>query len=379
MIESRVTAADVHIVYRDNIPNGYSKLPAKVNQLKPKFIISLHLNAANKVANGSETLYYHNSRGGEQLAEILQKQFIKHLELKNRKTKPRRSGDRGITLLKYTNAPAVIGEPGFIDNKTDLTALMTNKEQLANAYAQAIDEYAQSISKSTKSKAAAKPVESQFINVDLRFKTNNLTKSEFLSSNESLLLRMIEGINKKLNKKYKNDFSPLTKTDFWILFNSECGLTNKGKVNINHTHSEGERGLLPLPKNIKFWNGNSAPQWDRISSVGKNIEHFMLYLGQLKNKKVRTEGTHIFYSGFFRAKGIKGYTLREARLLSGIVHGYLYNGNFSDKVVPVSKILTGFKTDKPLPDFMGKTKYIHAKTKILANREQNINDAVNMV
>jgi len=172
---------------------------------------------------------------------------------------------------------------------------------------------------------------------------------------------------------------PLTKVDFWVLFNSECGLNSKGKVDINHTHSEGERGLLPLPANIKYWNGTSAPQWDRISSVGKNIEHFMLYLGQLKNKRVRKDGAYTFYSGFFRSKGIRGSILREARLLSGIVHGYLYKGNFSNKVVPIVKILNGFKTDKPLPDFMSETKYIHAKTKIIVNREHNINSAIEMV
>ena len=142
-IKRRVRKARVEVVFRDNSTSGYSKLPAKLNRLKPHFIVSLHCNAFNGSATGTETLYYHTSSGGKKLATIVQRHLLDALELNDRKIKPKHESDRGGSLLKLTNAPCVIAEPFFIDNDSDLAVANRRKIGLANAYAAAIDETAE--------------------------------------------------------------------------------------------------------------------------------------------------------------------------------------------------------------------------------------------
>jgi len=138
-IKRRVRKARVQIVFRDNTTNGLSKLPAKINALGPSFILSLHCNAANKTASGTETLYFHSSKGGKTLASIVQKELLGALKLRDRKIKPRTDSDRGAGVLKFTDAPCVICEPFFIDNDNDLGTARRRMKSLAAAYARAID------------------------------------------------------------------------------------------------------------------------------------------------------------------------------------------------------------------------------------------------
>ena len=152
---------------------------------------------------------------------------------------------------------------------------------------------------------------------------------------------MIDTVNQMLATQYRDAVVGLSQTDFWVLFNSEAGLRSGGNIDVEHKHSEGERGLLPLPSNVAFWNGSSAPDPNAPMPVETNVHHFMSYLGQLKNKSVRTEDGFTFYRGAFHEPKIRGNVLREARMLSGIVHGYLYFANFSDRKVPVESILNG--------------------------------------
>lgn len=141
-VTKRVTKARVQIVFRSNTTDGLRKLPAKVNALGPHFILSLHCNAFNNEANGTETLYFYTSANGKKLAEIVQKRLLTALELKNRGIRDKKDAERGAHLLKYTKAPCVICEPFFIDNDDDLGTALRRKKRLAAAYAKAIDDAA---------------------------------------------------------------------------------------------------------------------------------------------------------------------------------------------------------------------------------------------
>lgn len=121
-------ANNTEIVYRDS----YSGLPKKINKLKPDLIISLHCNAFNKKASGTETLYYHKSKKSKKFAQEIQDIMVEVLELPDRGIKPKTSEDRGGYLLKNTKAPCVLIEPFFIDNPTDLTVGIYRKQELAN-------------------------------------------------------------------------------------------------------------------------------------------------------------------------------------------------------------------------------------------------------
>ena len=136
-IETMTVNAEIQRVYR----RTYKSLPDDINELGPDFIVSLHCNAFNRKASGTEVLYHHKSRKGERLAGILLRHLVDHLKLPNRGIKPRTAEDRGGYLLRYTKAPCVIGEPFFIDNDDDLAKAQGDLDGLAAAYANAIDEF----------------------------------------------------------------------------------------------------------------------------------------------------------------------------------------------------------------------------------------------
>jgi len=143
-IESQIDKTDIDIyrIYR----RTYASLPNDINELNPDFVISLHCNAFNKKATGSEVLYYHKSEKGKKFATILQRNLLKYLNLKNRDIREKSAEDRGGYLLKSTNAPCIISEPFFIDNDSDYQIAAIEKyDLLIKAYTQGIIEIASMI------------------------------------------------------------------------------------------------------------------------------------------------------------------------------------------------------------------------------------------
>ncbi len=138
-IEEKVQGVEVQRVYR----RTYQELPEDINALGPDFIVSLHCNAFNGKASGTEVLYYHRSSKGRTIAEVLLRHLVNYLGLPNRGLKPCTAEDRGGYLLRYTKAPCVIAEPFFIDNDRDLARAQEDLDGLASAYARAIEEMAQ--------------------------------------------------------------------------------------------------------------------------------------------------------------------------------------------------------------------------------------------
>lgn len=130
-------------IYRDT----YAGLPNKVNEVIPDIAISLHCNAFNTKASGSEVLYYDGSKKGKHLAQLLQTAVVGALGENDRGVKPisyghvGKAGDRGGYLVAKTTMPTVIAEPFFIDNSTSLDNAMGKVSELAEAYASAIDNY----------------------------------------------------------------------------------------------------------------------------------------------------------------------------------------------------------------------------------------------
>lgn len=131
------------IVYR--APEGYSKLPGKVNAGNFHFAISLHCNAYNQKATGTEVLYYGTSAKSKELARTLQANLMLALGLADRGIKARETEDRGGYLLRYTSMPCVIAEPFFIDNDSDLKRASDRWPELVGAYADTIEQYARTV------------------------------------------------------------------------------------------------------------------------------------------------------------------------------------------------------------------------------------------
>ena len=125
----------------------YSNLPDDINALRPDFIISLHCNAYNTRATGTEVLFYHRSKKGKKFAKILNKNLVNALGLTNRGIKAKTTEDRGGYLLKQTNAPCLISEPFFIDNDNDLATANEKRTELICAYVKSIKKIARTLSK----------------------------------------------------------------------------------------------------------------------------------------------------------------------------------------------------------------------------------------
>jgi len=139
LIEKKAQKTQIQRIYR----RTYQELPNDINVLDPHFVVSLHCNAYDGRASGTEVLYYHRSEVGKRIAEILQRRLHDVLGLRDREIREKTTEDRGGYLLRYTKAPCVIAEPFFIDNDEDLAKARDDLEGLAGAYASAIDEIAQ--------------------------------------------------------------------------------------------------------------------------------------------------------------------------------------------------------------------------------------------
>lgn len=112
------------------------KVCAMSNNWDADVFVSLHCNAFNGNAKGTETLY--KSANGRVLADCIQKQIINSVETVDRGIKQR---DR-LWVLNGTNAVAVLVEMAFIDNMDDLKFLLKdNLDTVVRAIARGITDY----------------------------------------------------------------------------------------------------------------------------------------------------------------------------------------------------------------------------------------------
>jgi len=119
----------VNIIYR----HAYNQLPHDINTTNPDIVVSLHCNAYNEKATGSEVLYWNTSLRGKQAAQIFLDAICESLKLSCRGIKPKNLKSRGGFVLRNTDAPCIILEPFFIDNDLDLQRAIKNHYQFAQA------------------------------------------------------------------------------------------------------------------------------------------------------------------------------------------------------------------------------------------------------
>jgi N-acetylmuramoyl-L-alanine amidase len=110
--------------YFRNTNGGYStkisELSKRINAKKYDLVIELHFNSFNAIANGCEALYFQGSVKGQRFAEMFTSKIVQEYGTINRVAKSREAKDRGGLFLKSINAPCIILEPFFGDNKEAL-------------------------------------------------------------------------------------------------------------------------------------------------------------------------------------------------------------------------------------------------------------------
>jgi N-acetylmuramoyl-L-alanine amidase len=116
----------------------FLELPERVafaKSMKGNVFVSIHANAFNGTASGTETYYYEQlnnakSKDSEMLASKIQKRLVAALNTTNR-------GDKhgNFHVIRENTMPAILVELAFIDNKSDNAKLAspTYRQEAANA------------------------------------------------------------------------------------------------------------------------------------------------------------------------------------------------------------------------------------------------------
>lgn len=128
-------------IQSDNLTGENPALPCVVdeaNQNDCDLFVSIHCNAFNKKARGTECLYFPTSPKSKMAASYIQQRICIELDTLNRGTKERSD----LAVLKYTTMPAVLVETAFIDNDADAYKLMQHPDWFAVAISRGIIDYA---------------------------------------------------------------------------------------------------------------------------------------------------------------------------------------------------------------------------------------------
>ena len=105
------------------------------NEWGADIFVSLHCNAFNTQARGTETLY--KSFNGQRLANDIQSQIIHSINTVDRGVKERQD----LWVLNGTDATAVLVEMAFIDNDEDLALLNNDLDTIVRAIARGITDF----------------------------------------------------------------------------------------------------------------------------------------------------------------------------------------------------------------------------------------------
>ncbi len=113
------------------------KIYETANEWGADLFISIHCNAFNGVANGTETLTYPSDMEGHKLAGCIQNQIVDSLGTYDRGLKARTD----LAVLNGTDMPAVLVEMAFIDHPDDAVLLRDEQDEFARAIARGVTDY----------------------------------------------------------------------------------------------------------------------------------------------------------------------------------------------------------------------------------------------
>lgn len=106
-----------------------------------QFGISLHHNAFNKKATGTEMYHWHTSKNGELLANCLLEPVVRLFDRPSRGVKAHYKGDRAWSITGRTEPVWCLVEGLFIDNPKDEAALCRNIDMYDEALVEGLCDY----------------------------------------------------------------------------------------------------------------------------------------------------------------------------------------------------------------------------------------------
>ena len=148
LVEKYLVAAGVEVVGNIQSYNLYydSDYPqpcvcAEANASGADIFVSIHCNAFDGEAHGTETFAYAPGGEGEKLAGCINNQIVASLGTLDRGVKFRDD----YIVLEHTDMTAVLVETAFIDSDIDEPLLRTKQDDFARAIARGITDYEQSL------------------------------------------------------------------------------------------------------------------------------------------------------------------------------------------------------------------------------------------
>ena len=144
LVAGYLTAAGVEVV--GNLQSdSLEEVVDASNESEADLFISIHCNACNGNARGTEVWYYHRSANGELLADCIRNQIVDALGTADRGSKRAKPGVNGLYVLNNTGATAVLVELAFIDNEQDAQLLCEKQDDFARAIARGVTDYEQEV------------------------------------------------------------------------------------------------------------------------------------------------------------------------------------------------------------------------------------------
>jgi len=136
--------AEVMLEQSDNLcgEDGYeweNSVCYHSNENDTDIFISLHCNALDGSGTAHGTEVFYGSSKGATLAQLVQDNLCDNLHLADRGI--RNGLDKGLWVIKYTEAIAILVEPAFIDNDREARILINEKKLIADSICDAVFEY----------------------------------------------------------------------------------------------------------------------------------------------------------------------------------------------------------------------------------------------
>ena len=152
LVVKYLTAAGVDcVILQSNSLNGEDEdednpsICRTANESGADIFVSIHCNAANGAAYGTEVeVYSYNSTEATELGQCIQDQIVSALGTTDRGLKERPN----LAVLRGTDMPAVLVEMAFIDNDEDAALLESKQDDFARAIARGVTDWECDIMKS---------------------------------------------------------------------------------------------------------------------------------------------------------------------------------------------------------------------------------------
>lgn len=140
LVEKYLISAGVEVV--GNLQaDSLAYVVSEANDSDADIFISIHCNAFDGSAKGTEVCVYPNSYVGKRLGQCVQNQIVNSLDMVDRGLKVRIPGVNGLYVLTNTDMPAILVETAFIDNYDDGIKLRDRADDFARAIARGVTDY----------------------------------------------------------------------------------------------------------------------------------------------------------------------------------------------------------------------------------------------